>query len=67
MSRCHKQIVCNDNLLNVSSNEKDFQQQTKSVTVDEIGKNIESDVTELKAKKYFSKNPYDWLSKYKSF
>ena len=40
-------FVCNNNLLNVNSNKKNFQQQTKSVTVDEIGKNIESDVTEL--------------------
>ena len=40
-------FVCHDNLLKVISNEKSFQQQRKSVNVDEIGKNIESDVTEL--------------------
>ena len=40
-------FVCNDNLLNAISNKKNFQQQTKSVNVDETGKNIESDVTEL--------------------
>ena len=40
-------FVCNDNLLNVISNEKNFQQQTISVNVDKIGKNIKSDMTEL--------------------
>ena len=40
-------FFCNDDLLNVNSNEKRFQQQTKSVTVDETDKNNESDVTEL--------------------
>ena len=40
-------FVCNDNVLNVISNEKNFQQQTISVNVDKIGKNIKSDMTEL--------------------
>ena len=57
-------FVCNDNLLNANSNEKNFQQQTKSVTVVEIGKNIKSDVTELSR---LRRKSYDWLSKYKSF
>ena len=43
----YNDFVCNDNLLNVNSNGKNFQQQIKGVTVDEVGKNIESDVTEL--------------------
>ena len=29
-------FVCNDNLVNVNSNDKNFQQETKSVHVDEI-------------------------------
>ena len=37
---------------------KNFQQQTNSVTVDEIGKNIESDVTELSTlRNTYLKNP----------
>ena len=32
-------------MLNVNSYEKNFQQQAKSFTVDEIGENIEYDVT----------------------
>ena len=57
-------FVWNSNLLNANSNEKNFQQQTKSVTVVEIGKNIKSDVTELSR---LRRKSYDWLSKYKSF
>ena len=53
-------FVCNDSLLNVSCNENKIQQQTKSVNVDEIGKNIQSDVTELS--RLFEKS-YDWFSK----
>ena len=45
-------------MLNVISNEKNFQQQTKSVNVDEIGKNIESDGTELsRLRNMYLKNP----------
>ena len=57
-------FVCNDNLLNVISNEKNFQQQTKIVNVDEIGKNIESDVTELlRLGNTYLKNPMiDYLN-----
>ena len=40
-------FVCSDNVLNVISNEKNFQQQTIGVNVDKIGKNIKSDMTEL--------------------
>ena len=37
---------------------KNFQQQTKRVTVDEIGKVIESDVTELtRLRNTYLKNP----------
>ena len=44
--------------MNVISKEKNFQQQTKSVNVDEIGKNIESDVTELsRLRNTYLKNP----------
>ena len=51
-------FVCNDNLLNVKSNEKNFQQQTKSATVDEIGKNIESEGTALsRLRNMYLKNP----------
>ena len=51
-------FVCNDNSLNAISNEKNFQQQTKSVNVDEIGTNIESDVTELSGlRNTYLKNP----------
>ena len=45
-------------LLNEYSKEKKFQKQTKSVTVDEVGKNIESDVTELsRLKNTYLKKP----------
>ena len=57
-------FVCNDSLLNVNCNENKIQQQTKSINVDEIGKNIQSDVTELS--RLFEKS-YDWFSKYISF
>ena len=51
-------FVCNNNLLDVNRNEKFFQEQTESVNVDEIGKNIESDVTELsRLRNTYLKNP----------
>ena len=51
-------FVCNDNSLNINSNEKNFQQQTKVFTIDEIGKNIESDLTELsRLRNTYLKNP----------
>ena len=51
-------FVCNDNLVNVNSNDKNFQQETKSVDVDEIDKNIESDVTVLsRLRNTYLKNP----------
>ena len=61
-------FVCNDNLLNVKSNEKNFQQQTKSVIVDKMGKNIESGVTELsRLRNTYLKNLMIGYLKYKSF
>ena len=45
-------------MLNVNSNENSFKQQKKSVTIYEIRKNIESDVTELsKLRNIYLKNP----------
>ena len=67
-SNINNDFVCNDNLLNANSIKNFFQQQTKNVTVDEIGKNIESDITKtLKAKKHAFEKSYDWLSIYKLF
>ena len=61
-------FVCNDNLLNVKSNEKNFQQQTKSVIVDKMGKKIESGVTELsRLRNTYLKNSMIGYLKYKSF
>ena len=45
-------------MLKVNSNKKNFQQQTKSVTIDDIGKNIKSSVTELsRLRNIYLKNP----------
>ena len=58
LNNINNAFVCYDNLLNVNSNKTNFQQQTKSDTVDEIGKNIESDVTELlRLRNTYLKNP----------
>ena len=47
---------------------KNFQQQTKSVIVDKMGKNIESSVTELsRLRNTYLKNLMIGYLKYKSF
>ena len=47
-------LVCNDNLLNLNSNKKKFNNKQ----VDEIGKNIKSDVAELsRLRNTYLKNP----------
>lgn len=45
-----------------------FLQQTRTVTLDQISKNIESDLSEpIQRRKSFKRKSNDWLSNYESF